>query len=474
MEKKGKMKHPKGLHLVNVTTVIQNFYAYGIIGFMILFFTTGTAEGGLGLEKGFAVTLYGYYAAAGYMMALIGGWLADKYLGLQKSIILGTLFSCVGYVALYFSTSELWTVITSLIVLLVAAGIGKGNISAIVGALYERDQVTMKDAAYSIFYMAINIGSLFGPIVFGLITDSWFANVANDGKIVSYGYRVGFLAAAVLAFIQFAVFAFFAPTWLKDKGKYPTASKGAKKSVNHPLTKIDMDRMKAMAVMFVFSTLFWAAWFQTQTSFAILTQKAVDRNIFGWTVPTPWLVSFNGLLCAVLAPVFGAFWIKLSKTKRGDLDTGTKMGLGMIISGLAFVVMVLGLNTINGDIESGMKINIMYVLLTYVLLTVGELFLSPIGMAMFNKLAPAKYASLAMGIWYLTFSLANIISGYLAKLTVQLNYTQVFTYIGGVVIVLGVILVLLKGYLNKYMHIDKLEEEAKAIADAEEKEAEVA
>lgn len=157
MEKAGKMKHPKGLHLVNITTVMQNLYAYGIIGFLILFFTTGTAEGGLGLEKGFAVTLYGYYGAAGYMMALLGGWLADKYLGLQKSIILGTLFSCFGYIALYFSTGALWTVIASLALLLVAAGIGKGNISAMVGALYERDQVTMKDAAYSIYYMAINI-----------------------------------------------------------------------------------------------------------------------------------------------------------------------------------------------------------------------------------------------------------------------------------------------------------------------------
>ena len=467
MEQNIKMKHPKGLHLVNITTVLQNLYAYGIIGFLILFFTTGTAEGGLGLEKGFAVTMYGYYAAAGYMMALVGGWLADKYLGLQKSIILGTLFSCFGYIALYFSTGALWTVIASLALLLVAAGIGKGNISAMVGALYERDQVTMKDAAYSIYYMAINIGSLFGPIIFGLVTDSWFAKVANDGKIISYGYRVGFLVAAAIAFLQFVVFAFFAPTWIKDKGKYPTASKTAKKSVNHPLTQIDKDRMKAMAVMFVFSTLFWSAWFQTQTSFAILTQKAVDRTIFGWTIPTPWLVSFNGLLCVILAPTFGALWVKLSKTKRGDWDTGTKMGLGMIISGLAFVVMIFGLNTINGNVESGLKINILYILLTYVLLTVGELFLSPIGMAMFNKLAPAKYASLAMGIWYLTFSLANIISGYLAKLTVRLNYTQVFTYIGGVVIVLGVILILLKGYLNKFMHIDKLEEEAKAIAEAE-------
>ena len=467
MEQTKKMKHPKGLHLVNITTVLQNLYAYGIIGFLILFFTTGTAEGGLGLEKGFAVTMYGYYAAAGYMMALVGGWLADKYLGLQKSIILGTVFSCFGYIALYFSTSALWTVISSLALLLVAAGIGKGNISAMVGALYERDQVTMKDAAYSIYYMAINIGSLFGPIIFGLVTDSWFANVASDGKIISYGYRVGFLLAAAIAFLQFVVFAFFAPTWIKEKGKYPTASKAAKKSVNHPLTKIDRDRMKAMAVMFVFSTLFWSAWFQTQTSFTILTQKAVDRTVFGWTIPTPWLVSFNGLLCAVLAPVFGALWVKLSKTERGDWDTGTKMGLGMIISGLAFVVMVIGLNTINGNVESGLKISLIYILITYVLLTVGELLLSPIGMAMFNKLAPAKYASLAMGIWYLTFSLANIISGYLAKLTVKLNYTQVFTYIGGVVIVLGVVLILLKGYLNKFMHIDKLEEEAKAIAEAE-------
>ena len=467
MEQNIKMKHPKGLHLVNITTVLQNLYAYGIIGFLILFFTTGTAEGGLGLEKGFAVTMYGYYAAAGYMMALVGGWLADKYLGLQKSIILGTLFSCFGYIALYFSTSELWTVISSLALLLVAAGIGKGNISAMVGALYERDQITMKDAAYSIYYMAINIGSLFGPIIFGLVTDSWFAKAASDGKIITYGYRVGFLLAAAIAFLQFVVFAFFAPTWIKDKGKYPTASKTAKKSVNHPLTKIDRDRMKAMAVMFIFSTLFWSAWFQTQTSFTILTQKAVDRTVFGWTIPTPWLVSFNGLLCAVLAPVFGALWVKLSKTERGDWDTGTKMGLGMIISGLAFVVMVIGLNTINGNVESGLKISLIYILITYVLLTVGELLLSPIGMAMFNKLAPAKYASLAMGIWYLTFSLANIISGYLAKLTVKLNYTQVFTYIGGVVIVLGVVLILLKGYLNKFMHIDKLEEEAKAIAEAE-------
>ena len=270
-----------------------------------------------------------------------------------------------------------------------------------------------------------------------------------------------------MAFVQFLVFALFAPSWLKEKGKYPVASKKAKKSVNHPLTKIDIDRMKAMAILFVFSTLFWSAWYQTQTSFAILTQKAVDRTIFGWTVPTPWLISFNGLLCAALAPAFGALWVKLSKTKHGDLDTGTKMGLGMILSGIAFGVMILGVNTIGGNIESGAKMNISYILITYVLLTIGELLLSPIGMSLFNKLSPAKYASLSMGIWYMTFSLSNIISGYLAKLTVKLSFTQVFTYIGAIVLIFGIVLLLIKGRLNDMMHIDKLEEEAKAIAQEE-------
>ncbi len=470
MENKEKMKHPKGLLLANITTGLQSFYAYGIVGFLILFFIASPAENGLGLERGFATELYGYYSAIGYMMSILGGWLADKYLGLQKSILLGTLMSTFGYIALYFSTTQLWTVLLSLSILLIAAGIGKGNTSALVGALYERDQVTMKDAAYSIFYMAINIGSLFGPIIFGLITDQWFANIDNSGNILSYGYRIGFIAAAVLSFVQFLIFLVLAPSWLKDKGKYPTASNKVKSVVNHPITKVDKDRMKAMAVMFVFCTLFWSAWNQTQTSFAILTQKAVDRSIFGWNVPTPWLISFNGLLCVIMAPMFGSLWVKLSKTEKGDLQTGTKMGVGMLFSGIAFAVMVIGVKTINGTIDSGLKMSISYILIAYFLLTVGELFLSPIGLSMFNKLAPAKYASLAVGFWYLTTSLANIISGYLAKLTVKLTFTQVFTSIAIAVTVFGVILILLRDYLTNLMHLDKLKEEAEQMA----KEAEAA
>lgn len=261
-----------------------------------------------------------------------------------------------------------------------------------------------------------------------------------------------------------------APSWLKDKGKYPTASNKVKSVVNHPITKVDKDRMKAMAVMFVFCTLFWSAWNQTQTSFAILTQKAVDRSIFGWNVPTPWLISFNGLLCVIMAPMFGSLWVKLSKTEKGDLQTGTKMGVGMLFSGIAFAVMVIGVKTINGTIDSGLKMSISYILIAYFLLTVGELFLSPIGLSMFNKLAPAKYASLAVGFWYLTTSLANIISGYLAKLTVKLTFTQVFTSIAIAVTVFGVILILLRDYLTNLMHLDKLKEEAEQMA----KEAEAA
>ena len=165
-----------------------------------------------------------------------------------------------------------------------------------------------------------------------------------------------------------------------------------------------------------------------------------------------------------MAPMFGALWVKLSKTEKGDLQTGTKMGVGMLFSGIAFAVMVIGVKTINGTIDSGLKMSISYILIAYFLLTVGELFLSPIGLSMFNKLAPAKYASLAVGFWYLTTSLANIISGYLAKLTVKLTFTQVFTSIAIAVTVFGVILILLRDYLTNLMHLDKLKEEAEQMA----------
>ncbi|MBZ1331211.1 MFS transporter, partial [Clostridium botulinum] len=195
--------------------------------------------------------------------------------------------------------------------------------------------------------------------------------------------------------------------------------------------------------MFVFVIIFWSAWDQTATSFSLLANKLVNRTIGGFTMPVPWLTSINAIFCVVLSPIIANIWLKLGNSKKGDLSVPTKMGLGMILTGIAFLTLILGISTLGGVLDGSKQMNILFIIVAYFLLTVGELCLSPIGMAMFNKLAPAKYGSLAMGAWYLSFFFSSIISGKLAGFTDTLGYTQIFGLISGIVIVFGVILILL-------------------------------
>lgn len=453
-------KHPAGLKLANICIALQSLAGYAVVSFMILFFTAKVDQNGLGLSVQKATLMLGLYSGLGYLSPLIGGWITDKYLGLQKAILLGCGLGAVGYLALFFSTSSLSSVWIGLGIMIASGAFFKGNVSALVGELYSKDELSKKDAAYSYFYMAINIGSLIGPILAGAITDRWFATFDSSGQILTYGYRYGFLLSAIMMVITFLTFLFIAPKWLKDLGKRP-ASATSKENVSsnggkQALSSLEKKRLAAMAIIFVFVILFWAAWFQTQSSFALLSEKLVDRDIFGFTVPVPWLTSFNGVLCVVLSPLLGGIWVRLAKTKRGDLSIPTKMGFGMILTGIAFIVLIIGIQTLGVDFSGSAKMNIMYLLLSYIILTVGEIFLSPIGMAMFNKLAPSRYASLAMGAWYLCFFFASSISGVVAGFTASLGYIEVFAYIAGIVIIFGVILVLLRKFLNNLMALDQM------------------
>lgn len=463
--KKEKFKHPIGLQLANISITIQSFAGYAISSFLILFFTAAITKGGLGLSVPKATAIMGLYAGLGYMTPLIGGWLTDRYLGLQKGIILGAFLGGVGYLSLYFSKPTVQSLWIGLGIMIISGGFFKGNISQLVGELYSRDELTMKDAAYSIFYMATNIGSLLGPIVAGFVTDKWCSIVNASGKIVSYGYRDVFLLSSILMFVTCIIFFLLAPKWLKGVGKEPVA-KTIKKVTesdvskeNQALTKTEKNRILAMFIVFFFVILYWTAWFQTQSSFSLLSQKLVNRQIGSFDIPVPWLISFNGILCVIFAPILGGLWIKLAKSKKGDLTIPTKMGLGMILGGLAFIVLILGVKTLGGVLDGTVKMNILFVLGAYFLLTMGELCLSPIGMSMFNKLAPEKYSSLAMGAWYLCFFFANLLSGKLAGFTASMGYTEVFGIIAGVVIVFGLILIFMRKLLVRLMALDEFEKE---------------
>lgn len=453
-----KVKHPMGLWLANISIALQSYAGYAVSSILILFFTADISQNGLGLSVAKATAIIGLYQGINYMGSLIGGYISDKWLGIQKSLILGSFITACGYILLFFAKPNIASVWSGLIVLVIAGAFFKGQISSLVGTLYDQDELSKKDAAYSIFYMFINIGSFFGPIIAGFISDKWFAKLTSDGEIAAYGYKYIFLMAAIAMFIVCFLLIVLSPKWLGEKGKYPVydkENKSNKKSSDNALTQVEKNRLKAMGVLFIFVVLFWTAWYQTSTSFTLLSNELVNRNLGSFVIPVPWLTSFNGILCVVLSPVLGSIWIKLSKSKHGDLSIPSKMGLGMLLTASAFITVILGIKTLGGVFDGSKQMNILFILLAYFLLTVGELCISPIGMAMFNKLAPQKYSSLAMGAWYMSFFFSNLISGKVAGFTETMGYTKIFVLITIVVSIFGVLLILMRKKLTELMALEK-------------------
>lgn len=430
--------------------------------------TADVAQNGLGLSVAKASSIIGLYTAINYMGSIFGGWITDNYLGIQKSLILGSFLNGLAFIVMFFAPATVAGIWSGLIILIVAGMFFKGQIGALIGSLYGPTEFTRKDAAFALYYMAINIGAFFGPIISGLIADQWFAEIAATGEIVSFGYKYVFLMNGILM-IGVSIFIYLtAPKLLGDVAKYPVNGKGAakeakeagkKKVVEHqPLTQTEKKRILSMVILFVFVVLFWSAWFQTQSSFSILMNDLVQRQYGSFTIPVPWLVAYNSILCVIFAPLMAKLWLKLGQSKRGDLSIPTKMALGMLFTAGAFVVLIIGINTLGGVVDGSKKMSLIFVLIAYLALTIGELCISPIGLAMFNKLAPVRYGSLAMGAWYLSNCFANLISGKLGGLTSTMGYVQIFGSISAVLIVFALMLLVMRKGIVKLMALDEFEE----------------
>ena len=430
--------------------------------------TADVAQNGLGLSVAKASSIIGLYTAINYMGSIFGGWITDNYLGIQKSLILGSFLNGLAFIVMFFAPATVAGIWSGLIILIVAGMFFKGQIGALIGSLYGPTEFTRKDAAFALYYMAINIGAFFGPIISGLIADQRFAEIAATGEIVSFGYKYVFLMNGILM-IGVSIFIYLtAPKLLGDVAKYPVNGKGAAKEakeagkkevVEHqPLTQTEKKRILSMVILFVFVVLFWSAWFQTQSSFSILMNDLVQRQYGSFTIPVPWLVAYNSILCVIFAPLMAKLWLKLGQSKRGDLSIPTKMALGMLFTAGAFVVLIIGINTLGGVVDGSKKMSLIFVLIAYLALTIGELCISPIGLAMFNKLAPVRYGSLAMGAWYLSNCFANLISGKLGGLTSTMGYVQIFGSISAVLIVFALMLLVMRKGIVKLMALDEFEE----------------
>lgn len=267
--------------------------------------------------------------------------------------------------------------------------------------------------------------------------------------------RYGFLAAAIGMVIGQVFFNTLGDRYLGDIGKKPAGRSPDPQeaaAANAPLTDKEKQRTAVIIIITCFVVFFWAGFEQAGSSLTLYTDTFVDKHLFGWEVPTSWFQSLNPLFIVILAPVLSALWVKLASTKRGDLSIPTKMAYGMILLGLGFLVVMLAvLQTGSDEANITTKVNLMYIVFTYLLHTLGELFLSPVGLSMVSKLAPIKLASLLMGVWLASSGVANIIAGKLAAYTQTLGYLEVFSLIGSLSILMGLVLLSISRVLVRMM-----------------------
>ena len=451
-QKKG---HPKGLYLLFFTEMWERFSYYGMRAILMYYLTKTYLQGGLGINSAEASIIYGNFTGLVYFTPLIGGWLADKYLGQRLAVTIGGITMMFGQFAL-FLMNNMTGLYIGLFLLIIGNGFFKPNISILVGNLYK-DGDERRDSAFSIFYMGINLGALIAPIVIGVLTDDIFAAKDNSGEIISYGYRYGFLASSIGMLLGQVVFNLLAPKYLGEIGTKPVAKleKQEEGQQVDTLNKEEKDKISVIFILFLFAVFFWAGFEQAGSSIALYTDNYIDRDVTlpfigDWTIPSSWFQSVNPFFVVTLAPLFAMFW---SSPLGRKISTPIKMGMGMVILGIGFWFMLGAVSERGGDIkDTAVKASLFWLVMTYFIHTVGELCISPVGLSVVTKLSPPKLASVLMAVWMLSSSVANFLGGFIAAYVEKMGAGQIFTYISGFVIVCGVLLILLNKPISKMMH----------------------
>ncbi|MBA8898252.1 amino acid/peptide:H+ symporter [Clostridium saccharobutylicum] len=275
------------------------------------------------------------------------------------------------------------------------------------------------------------------------------------GEIIHYGFRYGFLAAGIGMVIGQVIFNLLSNKYLGDIGKTPVvkANKSSDKNdANKPLTKQEKNRTIVICILTAFVVVFWTGFEQAGSSLTIYTQQYVNRNVGGWEVPVSWFQSLNPLFIVLFGIPVSKLWLKLANRKKGDLSIPTKMAIGMIMLGIGFILMVGAVMQRGGNVQdTAIKANMLWLVGAYYLHTMGELCLSPVGLSMVSKLAPAKIASFLMGVWLLSSFIANELAGVIASYTETLGHLEIFGGIAVVSILIGLILLALNKTLVKMM-----------------------
>lgn len=442
-------KYPKSFWLMCTTIVWERFAYHGISTLLVLYFTATVMQGGIGLSVKEATSLYGTFVGILHLTPLIGGWLADSYLGQQKSVILGGIFVALGDIILFYSPS-INILYLGLMCIIIGNGFFKASGSSIVGNIFYNEEPNKKEVAYSLFYMFINLGSFLAPFTAGIVSDKIFAVRDNSGTIIHFGFREMFLIAGLMAAAGTVLFILTAPKFLGEIGKKPSKKNSKQEKSNiftYKFSENEKNRMKAMGITAVFVILFWTTFYQSFSSITLYARDYVNRDVGGFVVPVPWFAALNSILGIVLAPVIAFVWQKLGGKR---CTTPMKMAIGIFSMGTAFLLMSISVISTGGT-DNGVKAGILFIIFAYLFNTISELCVAPVGIAMFNRLAPQRFSTFFMGMWYMTMFVASFISGKVAGFTQNVGFLVIFASLSGILFFMGFILFRIRDYLNKLM-----------------------
>ncbi len=476
--------HPRGLATLYFTEMWERFSYYGMRALLILFMTATTASGGLGFTTDKAGAIYGLYTAMVYLACLPGGWIADRILGARKSVLYGGIVIACGHYCM--AVPSLATFYFGLFLIVIGTGLLKPNVSTMVGSLYAPDD-NRRDAAFSIFYMGINVGAFLSPLACGYVGEKvnwhWGFGLAGIGMTVGliqyvlgarhlgtaglypctagdpkamasdrrwllYGILITAAIAAVTSGAAVAGILPVTPNNLADVVGVGlivvTAVLFAWLILFASKTTSERGRFIVIFVLFLAAVFFWAVYEQAGSTLNLFAERNTDRNILGYEYPASWFQSVNSFFIFGLAPALAWLWVRLGKR---DPSSPAKFSMGLMLVGLSFVVMILGaVRSANGA-----HVTSAYLWICYFLQTVGELLLSPVGLSAMTKLAPVRFCGLVMGIWFLAASMGNYIAGRLASLYESYSLPRLFGLGAAVTIGLGLVLALMVKPIRRMM-----------------------
>jgi len=462
--------HPRGLSTLFFTEMWERFSYYGMRALLILFMTATVAHGGLGFTISKAGAIYGLYTSLVFLLSLPGGWLADRIIGQRRAVLWGGAIIALGHFSM--ATRSLSSFYLGLALIVIGTGLLKPNISTMVGGLYAEKDVR-RDAGFSIFYMGINIGALLSPLVCGYLGENidWHYGFGAAGVGMTLGLAQYVLGGKYLGHAGLSVNGTESDVrllWricgaalvvasviaaLLFNGVLSVSAEGISDAFGVMLLGIvvlffvwlltakgyspqERRRFWAILVLFLASALFWSAFEQAGSTLNLFAER--NTNMHTWDAPlwglfrASYFQSLNSLFIIALAPVFAWLWVAL---RRHEPSITAKFSWGLVFVGLGFAILV--------PVAGGTNVSPWWLTATYFLHTIGELCLSPVGLSGMTKLAPARIASLMMGVWFLSTSVGDFIGGRLASVYGSFPLPELFGIVAAFCIVVGVLLVFL-------------------------------